>query len=90
MAHKTKLHNSDTDLAIRHGRRSRAFKTDWFQHDLCTEEQAEWLIQNYRRRGYEIKKALSLDCRLWIIYVKLPYSERPPRPSRTFQQRIWR
>ncbi|EOA5237141.1 hypothetical protein ACVZDC_005643, partial [Escherichia coli] len=20
----------------------------------------------------------------------LPYSERPPRPSRTFQQRIWR
>ncbi|MCM4482044.1 hypothetical protein MMR70_27835, partial [Escherichia coli] len=25
-----------------------------------------------------------------IIYVRLPYSERPPRPSRTFQQRIWR
>ncbi|ENT2558544.1 TPA: hypothetical protein ACQ9OC_005223, partial [Escherichia coli] len=22
--------------------------------------------------------------------VRLPYSERPPRPSRTFQQRIWR
>ncbi|EOA7780394.1 hypothetical protein ACJ5MQ_004936, partial [Escherichia coli] len=21
---------------------------------------------------------------------RLPYSERPPRPSRTFQQRIWR
>ncbi|EPW7883999.1 hypothetical protein ACWPLT_005652, partial [Escherichia coli] len=30
MAHNTKHHNSDTDLAIRHGRRSRAFKTDWF------------------------------------------------------------
>ncbi|ENT5486914.1 TPA: hypothetical protein ACHJ87_004875, partial [Escherichia coli] len=26
----------------------------------------------------------------WIISVRLPYSERPPRPSRTFQQRIWR
>ncbi|EFA9196723.1 TPA: hypothetical protein P8659_003902 [Escherichia coli] len=90
MAHKTKLHNSDTALAIRQGRRSRAFKTDWFQHYPCTEEQAEWLIQNYRRRGYEIKKALSLDYRLWIIYVKLPYSERPPCPSRTYQQRIWR
>ncbi|MFK8750612.1 hypothetical protein ACI751_26830, partial [Escherichia coli] len=25
-----------------------------------------------------------------IIYVRLPYSERPPRPSRTYQQRIWR
>ncbi|EOC7894128.1 hypothetical protein ACI8G3_005242, partial [Escherichia coli] len=24
------------------------------------------------------------------ISVRLPYSERPPRPSRTFQQRIWR
>ncbi|EPT6428523.1 hypothetical protein ACVQ15_004793, partial [Escherichia coli] len=22
--------------------------------------------------------------------VRLPYSERPPRASRTFQQRIWR
>ncbi|MFV7999623.1 hypothetical protein ACLKO0_23795, partial [Escherichia coli] len=55
-----------------------------------TEEQAEWLIHNYRRRGYEIKKALSLDYRHWIISVRLPYSERPPRPSRTFQQRIWR
>ncbi|EON2687331.1 hypothetical protein ACLKRJ_005247, partial [Escherichia coli] len=22
--------------------------------------------------------------------VRPPYSERPPRPSRTFQQRIWR
>ncbi|ENV3222082.1 hypothetical protein ACFJ3O_005302, partial [Escherichia coli] len=38
----------------------------------------------------EIKKALSLDYRHWIIYVRLPYSERPPRPSRTYQQRIWR
>ncbi|HAW5845977.1 TPA: hypothetical protein JL174_003513 [Escherichia coli] len=39
---------------------------------------------------YEVKKALSLDYRHWIISVRLPYSERPPRPSRTFQQRIWR
>ncbi|HAX2497356.1 TPA: hypothetical protein ACPE6T_004439 [Escherichia coli] len=90
MAHKTKFHNSDTDLAIRHERRSHAFKTDWYQHPPCTEEQAEWLIHNYRRRGYEIKKALSLDYRHWIIYVRLPYSERPPRRSRTYQQRIWR
>ncbi|ENM2145727.1 hypothetical protein AB6W07_004523 [Escherichia coli] len=92
MARHTQHHNSDdsTDLASRHGRGSRAFKTDWYQHPPCTEEQAEWLIQCYRRRGYEIKKALSLDYRHWIIYVRLPYSERPPRPSSTFQQRIWR
>ncbi|MEB7084396.1 hypothetical protein NEM59_28015, partial [Escherichia coli] len=32
----------------------------------------------------------SLDYRHWIIYVRLPYSARPPRPSRTVQQRIWR
>ncbi|EPT5523558.1 hypothetical protein ACVRFN_005681, partial [Escherichia coli] len=38
----------------------------------------------------EVKKALSLDYRHWIISVRPPYSERPPRPSRTFQQRIWR
>nr|WP_052913652.1 hypothetical protein [Escherichia coli] len=92
MAHDTKFYNSDDSavFASRHGRRSRTFKSDWFQHPPCTEEQAEWLIQCYRRHGYEIKKALSLDYRHWIISVRLPYSERPPRPSRTFQQRIWR
>lgn len=62
----------------------------WHQHPPCTEEQAEWLIQSYRRRGREVKKDLSLDYRHWIISVRLPFSERPPRPSRTFQQRIWR
>ncbi|MDM8921513.1 hypothetical protein QU870_35535, partial [Escherichia coli] len=31
MAHKTKLHNSDTVRASRHGRRSHAFKYDWHQ-----------------------------------------------------------
>ncbi|HFV4793523.1 TPA: hypothetical protein ACH9OT_005161, partial [Escherichia coli] len=72
------------------GRHSHAFKSDWFRHDPCTEEQAEWLIQNYRRRGYEFQKDLSLDRLYWIISVRLPYSERPPRPSRTYQQRIWR
>ncbi|AYW30277.1 TPA: hypothetical protein JLV30_003712 [Escherichia coli] len=92
MAHDTRLHNSD-NLAVfasRHGRHSHAFKSDWFRHDPCTEEQAEWLIQNYRRRGYEFQKDLSLDRLYWIISVRLPYSERPPRPSRTYQQRIWR
>ncbi|EJI7535793.1 hypothetical protein NGW58_005328, partial [Escherichia coli] len=90
MAHNTKSHNSDNSavFASRHGRRSRTFKSDWYQHPPCTEEQAEWLIQCYRRHGYGIKKALSLDYRHWIISVRLPYSERPPRPSRTFQQRI--
>ncbi|MPU48495.1 hypothetical protein FVB16_06475, partial [Escherichia coli] len=44
MAHNTKHHNSDADPASRHGRRSHAFKYDWYQHDQCTEEQAEWLI----------------------------------------------
>ncbi|APG36852.1 hypothetical protein K3P85_004334 [Escherichia coli] len=90
MAHNTKHHNSDTDLASWHGRRSHTFKYDWYQHAPCTEEQAEWLIQNYRRRGYDFQKDLGPDFRHWIISVRLPYSERPPRPSRTFQQRIWR
>ncbi|HIH3663929.1 TPA: hypothetical protein ACYQQE_005103 [Escherichia coli] len=92
MAHDTRLHNSDNSavFASRHGRRSHAFKSDWYQHPPCTEEQAEWLIHSYRRRGYEFQKDLSLDRLYWIISVRLPYSERPPRPSRTYQQRIWR
>ncbi|EOT3333776.1 hypothetical protein ACLAFE_005112 [Escherichia coli] len=92
MARNVKYYNSDNSpvLACTHERYSHAFKSEWFQHPPCTEEQAEWTIQCYRRHGYEIKKALSLDYRHWIISVRLPYSERPPRPSRTFQQRIWR
>ncbi|EEY3527324.1 hypothetical protein EJO63_17100 [Escherichia coli] len=90
MVHYTKLNNSDTAPASRQWRRLRAFKPDWCQHAPCTEEQAEWLIQNYRRRGYEFQKDLSPDFRHWIISVRLPYSERPPRSSRTYQQRIWR
>ncbi|EFC5426856.1 hypothetical protein [Escherichia coli] len=92
MARYANNYNSDSfaDLASGHGRHSRTFKSDWFQHDPCTEEQAEWLIQNYRRRGYEFQKDLSLYFRHWIISVRLPYSGRPPRPSRTYQQRIWR
>ncbi|MBF5944090.1 hypothetical protein HQJ00_20635, partial [Escherichia coli] len=66
MAHNTQHHNSDADPASRHGRRSHAFKYDWHQHDQCTEEQAEWLIQNYRRRGYQFQKDLSPDFRHWI------------------------
>ncbi|WP_236508751.1 hypothetical protein, partial [Escherichia coli] len=62
MAQNSRPHNPDNSavFASRPGRRSHAFKYDWYQHDLCTEEQAEWLIHNYRRRGYEFKKALSL------------------------------
>ncbi|EOL1993384.1 hypothetical protein ACF69X_RS23900, partial [Escherichia coli] len=50
MAHDTRFYNSDNSAApaSRHGRRSHAFKSDWFRHDPCTEEQAEWLIQCYR------------------------------------------
>ncbi|EPA3568655.1 hypothetical protein ACQ2FL_004965, partial [Escherichia coli] len=51
MAHNTKHHNSDIAPASRQGRCSHTFKYDWYQHDPCTEEQAEWLIHNYRRRG---------------------------------------
>ncbi|WP_274803292.1 hypothetical protein [Escherichia coli] len=92
MARNVKYYNSDNSpvLACTHGQYSHSFKSDWFRHDPCTEEQAEWLIQNYRRRGYEFQKDLSLDRLYWIISVRLPYSERPPRPSRTYQQRIWR
>ncbi|EPN5284882.1 TPA: hypothetical protein ACIYP8_005795, partial [Escherichia coli] len=60
MARNVKYYNSDNSpvLACTHGQYSHAFKSDWFRHDPCTEEQAEWLIQNYRRRGYEFQKDL--------------------------------
>ncbi|MEB7740973.1 hypothetical protein NGB58_17205 [Escherichia coli] len=90
MVHNTKHFSFDTDPAGGHGRRSHIFKSDWFRHPPCTEEQAEWLIQCYRRRGREVKKALSPDYRHWIVSVRLPYSGHPPHPSRTFQQRIRR
>ncbi|EOL0332465.1 hypothetical protein RZX26_RS25875, partial [Escherichia coli] len=52
MAQNSRLHNSDDSavFASRRGRCFHAFKSDWYQHPPCTEEQAEWLIQCYRRR----------------------------------------
>lgn len=54
MARNVKYYNSDNSpvLACTHERYSHAFKSEWFQHPPCTEEQAEWIIQCYRRRGY--------------------------------------
>ncbi|WP_433914885.1 hypothetical protein [Escherichia coli] len=58
---------------------------------LICEEEIERPLTLYRwfsfRRGFIF---WDIRYRHWIISVRLPYSERPPRPSRTFQQRIWR
>ncbi|ELQ6039747.1 hypothetical protein R2226_003943 [Cronobacter sakazakii] len=62
----------------------------WFEHTDCTSAEAEELMAQYRKRGVKVERFLSDDCRKFIVRVELPESRHEPRPSRTYQQRIWR
>ena len=56
MAHDTKLHNSDDSAVLPAGTGGVPALSNLTGSSMThvLEEQAEWLIHNYRRRGYEI------------------------------------
>ncbi|EOE6914602.1 hypothetical protein ACN5LI_001114 [Cronobacter turicensis] len=61
----------------------------WFEHTDCTLTEADELMSQYRKRGVAVERFLSPDCRKFIVRVQLPESRHEPRPSRTYQQRVW-
>ncbi len=92
MAQNSRLHNSEnaTDPDKRRGRSFRTSEDSWFRHPDCTEKESCWLEACYRSRGHRVERYLNPDLLTWTVAVCLPESKHPPRPSRTFQQRIWR
>lgn len=37
-------------------------KMTWFQHPVCTTEEADELVKQYRRRGVKTERSLNHDC----------------------------
>lgn len=64
-------------------------KRDWFYQDNLTEEQAEELVANYRRRGVKVERSLNHDNITWTTSAQLPEGEKAPRPSRVWQSKAW-
>ena len=61
----------------------------WFHYTECTTEQADELLESYRRRGATVERSLNRDNITWTICVQLPESEKAPRPSKVWQNRAW-
>lgn len=64
-------------------------KYSWFQHTDCTTEQADELVDNYRRRGVKVERSLNRDNITWTVSAQLPESDKAPRPSRVWQNKAW-
>ncbi|HFK4064847.1 TPA: hypothetical protein ACG1UU_002251 [Kluyvera ascorbata] len=66
-----------------------AMKYSWFHHHECTTEQADELVDNYRRRGVKVERSLNCDNITRTISAQLPEGDKAPRPSRVWQSKAW-
>lgn len=64
-------------------------KFTWFHHHECTTEQADELVDNYRRRGVKVERSLNRDNITWTISAQLLEGDKAPRPSRVWQNKAW-
>ena len=64
-------------------------KFSWFHHHECTTEQADDLVDNYRRRGVKVERSLNRDNNTCTISAQLPEGDKAPRPSRLWQSKAW-
>ncbi|EPL1953162.1 TPA: hypothetical protein I8627_003802 [Citrobacter freundii] len=64
-------------------------KYSWFQHDNCTTEQADELVDKYRARGVKTERSLNPDFTTWTISAYLPTSLKPPRVDKRWRNRVW-
>ncbi|ECJ4461225.1 hypothetical protein VB08_004364 [Salmonella enterica subsp. enterica] len=47
-------------------------KMTWFQYPVCTTEEADELVKQYRRRGVKTERSLNHDCIHWTVSALLP------------------
>ena len=61
-----------------------------FKQGPMSRDDAENISRLYKKKGHEVVIADSLDLDgTYFVYVSLPELKTEPKPSRTFQQRIW-
>ncbi|MCS3430049.1 hypothetical protein [Klebsiella sp. BIGb0407] len=64
-------------------------KLTWFQHPICTIEQADALQAQYRRRNITVSRSLNPDFSTWTISALLPESKNLPKADRRWRNRMW-
>lgn len=64
-------------------------KMTWFQHPVCTTEEADKLVAGYRRRGVKVERSLNPDYISWTVGVKLPEYVHRVRTPGAFHQKVW-
>lgn len=64
-------------------------KESWFHHTECSTQQAEELVEQYRRRGVKVERSLNPDNLTWTVSARLPEGHKPPRADRRWQNRMW-
>lgn len=62
-----------------------ATRKSWFQHTECTTQQADELVEQYRRRGVKVERSLNPDFITWTVSARLPES----RNSNSKRGRPW-
>ncbi|WJD77916.1 hypothetical protein QRD21_12655 [Klebsiella michiganensis] len=64
-------------------------KYSWFHHRNCTTQQADELMEKYRKRGVKAERSLNPDFITWTISVLLVEDKNPPRPASRTRNRMW-
>lgn len=66
-----------------------AMRKTWFQHTECTTQEADELVDLYRRRGVEVQRSLNPDFLTWTVSARLPEDNKPARPDTRLNNRVW-
>ncbi|EPK6501877.1 hypothetical protein RFC90_003817 [Klebsiella aerogenes] len=64
-------------------------KKTYFTHSNLNAEEVRELKGRYQAQGVRVEVTLSADNRSFMLAALLPESANPPKPSKTFQNRVW-
>lgn len=62
----------------------------WFQQGPMSADEAEQLAARYRAAGRNVSIIHWFNIGERMVNVQLPEMKKKPRPSRTYQQKLWK
>lgn len=62
----------------------------WFQQGPMSADEAERLAERYRAAGRQVSIIQWFNIGERMVNVRLPEMKKKPRPSRTYQQKLWK
>lgn len=52
-------------------------------------QQADELMDKYRKRGVKVERSLNQDFTTWTVSAELVEDKNPPRPDSRWRNRMW-